>query len=130
VGRNPKARLNLGASHASALAAVLAELSGKEPEFMQPATEQQCKVWAALLKENLSRVKLIKGVNKRGRKYGFLVVQGADIEREFSNGHYKHDAIDFVPSWEMANDLDGEWRLIVSSFIEFLDTCGGIVKVV
>lgn len=130
VGRNPKARLSMGASHASALSAVLAELSGKEPEFMQHATEQQCKTWAALLRENLSRVKLIKGVNKRGRKYAFLVVQGADIRHEFSNGHYKHDAIDFVPSWEMANDLDDEWKMIMNGFVEFLESCGGILRVV
>jgi hypothetical protein len=134
VGKNPGTMVNLGYSHAIALKAVLAELTGKEADFLHPATEQQCKIWADALRNNLKRIKLIEGVNKeiglRGLKYGFLVVQGTDIKRQFSSGHYRNEMIDFEPSWEMAKELDGVWKIVVDAFIKFLDSCRGIVEVV
>ncbi len=48
----------------------------------------------------------------------------------FSSEHYKHDIVDFEASWKMAKELNDEWKMVVKSFIEFLDSCGGIVRVV
>lgn len=131
IGKNPRTGVNLGYSHAVALTAVLTELSGKEVDFLKPTSEQQCKEWADILRTNLNRIKLIRGaIRETGRKYGFLVVQGMDVKREFTSGHYKHDVIDFKPSWDMARELDEYWEIVVGEFIEFLDKCGGIAKVV
>jgi hypothetical protein len=134
IGRNPGTIVNLGATHAVALKAVLFELSGKESDFLHPVAERECKAWADILRKNLDRIKLIEGVNKSlGRKglgYGFLVVEGFDIKKEFASGHYRNEAIDFEPSWDLAKDLDGAWKEVVDDLITFLDTCGGIVEVV
>jgi hypothetical protein len=134
VGKNARIRLNLGSSHVVALKAVLTELTGKEADILHPSTEEQCKIWANTLRSNLDRIKLIAGVNKQlglnGRKYGFLVVQGTDIKRQFSSGHYHQFIIDFDPNWGLAKDLDGEWKTVVNDFIKFLDSCGGITEVV
>lgn len=134
IGENKGAVVNLGYPHAFALKVVLTELTGEEVDFLHPVPEEQCRIWADILKANLSRIKLIEGVNKKigrkGLKYGFLVVQGADIKREFTTGYYKNDAIDFEPSWELTKPLDGDWKIVVDAFIEFLDSCRGIVKAV
>lgn len=134
VGKNAKVRLNLGSSHVIALKAVLAELMGREADILHPATEQQCKIWADTLRNNRDRIKLIEGVNmkagRNGREYGFLVVQGTDINRAFTSGHYHQFVIDFEPSWELAKDLNGTWKFVVDDFINFLDSCGGILEVV
>ena len=134
VGRNKDSIINLGATHVIALKAVLIELTGKDANFLHRTSEHQCEMWAKSLKDNLDRIKLIEGVNKKlglsGRKYGFLVVKGTDIRRQFETGYYKHDFIDFEPSWELAKDLNGSWKFVVDDFINFLDSCGGIVEVV
>lgn len=133
IGRNPGTGIELGYSHSLALKAVLAALSGKEPDFLHPVGGRQCKTWAKLLRDNYPRVKLIEGVNKKiglkGREYGFLVVQGTDIKREFKSGHYKNQAIDFEPSWNITKDPDGIWKVVLDDFITFLDSCGGIAEV-
>jgi hypothetical protein len=131
IGKKPGTRINLGYPHASALGAVLSAIGGKEIEFLRPATESECKEWAHYLRDNLHRLRLIKGVGREtDNAYAFLVVQGTDIKRMFTHGHYRYDIIDFEPSWEMAVKLDDLWRTIVNNFIEFLDSCGGIAMVV
>jgi hypothetical protein len=131
IGKNPRTRINLGYSHATALVAVLSELLGSEVDFLRPTSESECKLWANALRSNLHRLRLIKGAYKAtGLTYAFLVVQGTDIRRMFSSGQYKHVVIDFEPSWEMAKELDDDWKEIVDYFIEFLYSCGGIARVV
>lgn len=102
----------------------------EEVDFLGPSKESQCKEWADALRKNTHKLRLINRVNKEtGHKYAFLVLQGADIKRMFSSEHYKHDAIDFEPSWESATELDSEWKEEVLSFIDFLESCGGIIRV-
>jgi hypothetical protein len=130
IGKKPGVRINLGYAHASALTAVLSTIEGGEVEFLRPAMESECKEWAHVLRDNFYRLRLIKGVNREtGNKYAFLVVQGTDIKRMFTEGHYKHDVIDLEPSWEMVVELDDLWNTIVNDFIKFLDSCGGIATV-
>lgn len=131
IGKKPGTRINLGYAHASALTAVLSTIGGGEMEFLRPATESECKEWAHVLRNNFQRLRLIEGVNKEtGSRYAFLVVQGSDIKQMFTEGHYKHDVIDFEPNWESAKELDDLWVMIVNDFVEFLDSCGGIATVV
>jgi hypothetical protein len=130
VGYNEKAKMSLDVTRARAIAAVLTTLVGKEVE-LGPADANECKIWANALRDSLQGLRLIKGVNKKtGMNYGFLVVQGADINRMFSGEHYKHASIDFQPSWELAIELDDTWKAIVNDFVDFLDTCEGIARVV
>jgi hypothetical protein len=43
IGRNPGTIVNLGATHAIALKAILFELSGKKSDFLHPVAERECK---------------------------------------------------------------------------------------
>lgn len=115
-------RINLGYSHANALSAVLSEIL-RRPIEIGIAPEAECKAWAAALRENIGRLRFIKT-----RRASFLVIQGANIKRMFSEGPYKHDVIDFEPSWEAAEALDEDWRDLVLEFASFLDSSGGIVE--
>ena len=130
IGRKLGTRINLGYVHVNALTAVLSIIEGEEVEFLRPAVETECKEWAHVLRDNFRRLRLIKGINREtGNEYAFLVVQGIDIKRMFTEGHYKHDIIDFEPSWKLVVELDAIWSAIVDDFIEFLDSCGGIAMV-
>jgi len=130
IGKNPEAKIILAGRDAAALEAVLENLTGKEADFMErPVSEEECKTWASVLKANLPKLKLLRGTDGRGHKNSFLVVQGTDIKQQFITGHYKHQAIDFEPRWELAQNLDHEWNLVVNSFIRFMNTCGGIEEV-
>ena len=109
---------------------VLKELTGTEADFLKPTSERQCKDWASVLKSNLGRIMVLEGENKRLRKkYDFLVIEGSDINSEFSHGYYAPIAIDSIPSWDHAKVLGGELKEDLEEFIGFLDSCGGIAKV-
>jgi hypothetical protein len=126
IGRNNGTGISLGYSHVSALTAVLSELSGKRVDLLKaPISDSQSKSWATILRNNLPRIRLIKG-----RRIGFLVLEGTDIKREFSTGQYKNDVIEFQPTWDLAQPLDRDWTDIVEGFIKFLDSCGGIIDVI
>ncbi len=121
IGRNGR-RINLGYSHTNAFGAVLTEILDREV-YLGTASDEECKIWAKALRENIGKLRFIKG-----RRSSFLLLQGVDVKRMFSGNHYRIEALEFEPSWEIAKELDTDWKELVLEVINFLDTCGGIVE--
>jgi hypothetical protein len=122
-GRNGS-RIDLGIDHTIAILAVLTELLGQEVD-PKPTPESECKTWAKTLRENLPKLRLIKGTRN-----DFLVIQGANLGRMFTGTRYRHYRIDFKPNWGMAKELNPDWKMFINHVIKFLDSCGGIIGVV
>jgi hypothetical protein len=111
-----------------AFEAVLSELLGRTVS-LEVSPESECKIWASTLRNNLTRIRLLKDDSEE-TGYEALVIEGSNLEHVAST-HYYSTNLNLAVSQKTARPkpLDEEWKYVISDFAEFLDTCGGIVEV-
>ncbi len=100
-------------------------LLGKDVDFDVTVSEAECKEWAAVLRSNIERMRLL---TIEGTKFAML--EGMDVHELFSKGAYsdwgrqKANRLNMVKEAPV-EPLNEFWRDYFLEFIDFLESCGG-----
>lgn len=99
----------------------------RRPVDFDKATALECKGWAAVLRKNTGRMRLLE---LQGAEFG--VLDKADIAALFSTGVYAEWAKGRITTSEITGapvePLSDSWKESILEFADFLDSSGGLVS--
>jgi hypothetical protein len=107
---------------------LLGRLTGEAVKLV-PSSGQQCRRWAALLRNNHEKIRLLR-YKMGGTELIFEIVDGEDAHQLFTQGRYKRHGkwidiyrLELTPT----EPLDEYRKTDFLEFSDFLDSCGGLV---